>query len=90
MEQINHFGGIEKAMDKKRKALLRPSEVRELLGLSRERVGFLIEDGLLPHVIVSGTIRIPVRALNVWLKGLEVSALSMLQSKSPSEEAHDG
>jgi excisionase family DNA binding protein len=45
------------------RALLRPSEAREILGVSRSTVYDLIRQKAIPSVRIGGSIRVPRRAL---------------------------
>ena len=47
--------------------LLRPTEVAELLGVSRTKAYQLIQDGRIPVVRVTGSVRVPHRALMAWI-----------------------
>jgi excisionase family DNA binding protein len=57
--------------------LLRPSEVAEVLRVSRTTVYALLAAGSLPSVRVSeGTIRIPAHAFDDWLAAREIAAVN--------------
>ena len=56
------------------KELLRPSDVAPLLGVSRNRVYQMIQEGTLPAVRIGGAIRIPRAAWERWLARLEEKA----------------
>lgn len=60
--------------EKPGRLLLRVGEAADMLGVSRGRIYELIKSGTLPSVRIDGTmVRIPVDALNKWLKQQEMS-----------------
>jgi excisionase family DNA binding protein len=48
--------------------LMRPSEVQEVIGLSRSSVYAAIAAGILPSVRVGKSVRVPSRALGEWIE----------------------
>lgn len=50
------------------KLLLRPSEVAELLSVSRTKAYELIAAGVLPSVRVGSSVRVPVVQLQAWIE----------------------
>ena len=55
-------------MSELEKLLLRPTEVAEALGLGRTMIYELLATGELPSVRFGRSIRVPVRALEAWVK----------------------
>ncbi len=47
--------------------LLRPAQVAEILGVSRSKAYSLIQSGRIPAVRVTGSVRVPHRALMAWI-----------------------
>jgi excisionase family DNA binding protein len=47
---------------------LRPVEAAEAIGIGRSKVYELIQRGELPSVRIGGSVRVPVSALNEWIK----------------------
>ena len=50
------------------KLLLRPVECADVLGLSRSKVYELLASRTLPHIRIGSSVRIPTRALRIWIK----------------------
>jgi excisionase family DNA binding protein len=48
--------------------LLKPAEVAEMLGVGRTKAYELINSGRLPTVVVGTSIRVPVEALERWVR----------------------
>lgn len=47
---------------------LRPTEVAQTLGIGRSKTYELLASGALPSVRIGGSIRVPVEALNAWMR----------------------
>ena len=54
--------------DAKQQLLLKPDEVAQSLKIGRSRVYELISSQLLPSIRIGRSIRVPVDALNDWVK----------------------
>jgi len=54
-------------MDASQRLLLRPTEVADLISVSRSRAYELIADGTLPSIRMGGSVRIPADALRAWI-----------------------
>lgn len=67
------------------KLLLRASEVSEVLGIGRSLVYELIAQGRIPSVRLGRTIRVPVRALDKWIRDQESGRLDDKQRSSMAE-----
>jgi excisionase family DNA binding protein len=50
-----------------RRLLLRPAEAAEMLAVSRSRVYELISAGVIPHIRIGGSLRVPVAELDRWV-----------------------
>ena len=55
-------------MEKNSRLLYRMPEAAEVLGISRAKCYTLAARGLIPTIKVDGSIRIPVEALQDWIK----------------------
>lgn len=63
--------------------LLRPTDVADLLGISRAVVYKLIKSGTIPSVLLEGLIRIPSDQLRDWVASLPTSA-----ARPPAQARH--
>ena len=61
------------------KALLKPSDIAPLLGVTTARVYQLIQQGDLPGVRVGGAVRIPKSAWKQWLARLDDEAMARVR-----------
>src|SRR5688572_20147181 len=50
------------------KLLLRPIEAAQVLGLGRSKCYELLASGCLPSIRIGGSIRVPVSALESWIR----------------------
>lgn len=55
-------------MSELEKLLLKPTEAAEALGIGRTMIYEMLQQGLLPTVRFGRSIRVPVRALEEWIK----------------------
>lgn len=58
------------------KIFAKPSEAAEALGLGRSKTYQLIAAGILPHVRIGKSIRVPVEALRRWAQDQSNAAQS--------------
>jgi excisionase family DNA binding protein len=55
--------------------LLRAPEVAQILGLGRSKVYDMMQSGELPVVHIGRAIRVPMQALQAWIRGRTIAAL---------------
>lgn len=60
---------------KNQRILLRVVEAAEMLSLGRSKTYALVQAGEIPSVKIGGAVRIPVDALNDWLRKQVASAV---------------
>lgn len=73
-----------------KRVLLRVDEVGKLLGVERSRAYHLIRIGVLPHVRIGGSIRIPRAALEAWLNQQAERALAATRTSNVLDAAASG
>jgi len=69
-------------MVKRNRALLRPAEAGQRLGVCSSRIYQLIQARELPATKVGGAWRIPVAALDRWLEDRAAAALASVRPRS--------
>jgi excisionase family DNA binding protein len=64
--------------------LLRPAEAADAIGVSRARAYELIAAGVIPHIKIGTSIRVPVDALRAWIaRQLQPEALEVVAQTNP-------
>ena len=56
------------------KLLLKPMEAAEILGIGRSRMYEMLAQGELPSIRIGRSVRIPVDALQLWIREQETGA----------------
>ncbi len=56
------------------KLLLKPMEAAEMLGIGRSRTYEMLAQGELPSIRIGRSVRIPVDALQLWIREQETGA----------------
>lgn len=69
------------------KAFYKVPEVQQILNMGRTKVYELIRSGVIPSVDIDGNIRIPVEALEKWIKRKVESSTTQTPQESDDDRA---